>query len=359
MLICPGVQTTDGWILSGFQAGEEGSELLYQMRFSGRIGFRIRCIATLLWSGVYVAIRRLFRGPLLPSWSLLFEASTRYQKAIYKAVYDRPYIEEGRELIDALVVQVPSLEKVRMEQVDSPIAGTWVRPEASPREGVILYLHGAYAFFAAADKGFTADIAVETGLNVFALDYRLTPEHPFPAQLEDALGAYDWLVESGYQPKDITLMGTSAGGNLCLSLSLKIRDSGRPAPKLVVCLSPWTDIGNSGQSIDSNEPFDTIDRSMLEIGARWFLGEGRPTDPQISPINADLRGLPLMYLQAGRREIFFDMIHAFYEKAKSQGASIELDVWESMNHVFQGYGDQLPEAVEAMGRLAEVINRGS
>ncbi len=311
----------------------------------------------LLWSGFVAAFRRLIRGPLLPSWGLQFEASTLHQKAVYRAVYRLPNIEDGRELIDALVVQVPSLEKVKIEAVASPVNGAWYRPNSPRGEGVILYLHGAYAFYAAAEKGFIADITLETGLPVFALDYRLTPENPFPAQLEDAIAAYDWLVDLGYQSKDIIALGTSAGGNLCLSLLLKIKDSRRPSPKLAVCLSPWTDISNSGESIDLNERFDIIDRSMIEIGAKWFLGDESPDNPQVSPIQADLRGLPPMYLQGGGREIFIDMIRAFYERAKSQGARIELDVWDSMNHIFQGYGNQLPEAVEAMQRMAEVIHQ--
>jgi acetyl esterase/lipase len=310
-----------------------------------------------LWSGLTVALRRVLRGPLLPSWNLQFEASTHYQKAIYKAVYGLAYIEDSRELVDALVVQVPSLEKVSVKPVDSPVRGDWYRPEASKTDRVILYCHGAYAFYATAEKGFIADIAVITGLPVFAIDYRLTPENCFPAQLEDALASYDWLLELGFRETDIIVMGTSAGGNLCLSLLLELRDSKRPLPKLAVGLCPWTDIGNSGESIDENERSDTLDRSMIETGAKWFIGDDSPQDPRISPIHADLRGLPVMYLQAGGREIFIDMIRSFYEKAKSQGVDIELDVWESMNHVFQAYGDQLPEAREAMQRIAAVLHQ--
>jgi acetyl esterase/lipase len=328
-----------------------------RFKFSGRLGFRIRSIITLLWSGLFVAIRRIIRGPFLPSWGLQFEASTHFQKAIYRAVYRFPDIVDGRELLDALVIKVPSLEKVRIDNVESPVKGTWYRPETPRTEAAILYCHGAYAFYAASEKGFIADIAVITGLPVFAFDYRLTPENAFPAQLEDALASYDWLLDLGYQSKDITVMGTSAGGNLCLSLLLKLKDSGRSLPKLAVCLCPWVDVGNSGESIDLNERYDTLDRTMIELGAKWFVGDNSPQNPQISPIHADLRGLPPIYLQAGAREIFIDMIQAFYEKAKSQGANIELDVWESMNHVFQGYGDQMPEAKEAMQRIAEVVHQ--
>lgn len=328
-----------------------------RIKLSGRLRFRLQSILILLWSGLYVGLRRILRGPLLPSWNLIFEASSFYQKRIYRAVYRFSDIKDGRELLDALVLQMPSLERVRIEPVSSPVKGAWFRPESPKTDRAILYCHGAYAFYAKSEQGFLADIAVITGLPVFALDYRLTPENPFPAQLEDAVAAYDWLLECGYRGTDIIVVGTSAGGTLCLSLIQKVRDSHRPLPRLAVAFSPWTDIGNSGESVDKNEPFDILDRTMLELGASWLVGEDCPENPQISPIHADLRGLPPIYLQAGEREIFIDMIRTFFERAKAQGAEIELEVWESMNHVFQAYGDRLPEAREAMQRIAEVVRQ--
>lgn len=329
------------------------------MRFtlSGRLRFRFQAVLILLWSGVYVILRRILRGPLLPSWSLLFEASSHFQKAIYRAVYRFPDVKDGRELVDTLVVQAPSLEKVRIEPVNSPVRGAWFHPESFKTERVILYCHGAYAFYARAERGFIADVAVATELPVFAIDYRLTPENPFPAQLEDAVASYDWLLELGYRGTDIIVMGTSAGGNLCLSLIQELRDTKRPLPRLAVGVSPWTDVGNSGESIDKNERFDILDRSMIEPGASWLIGEDSLQNPQISPIHADLRGLPPIYLQAGGREIFIDMIRTFYERAQAQGVDIVLEVWESMNHVFQAYGDQLPEAREAMQRIATIVHQ--
>jgi acetyl esterase/lipase len=288
-----------------------------RIKLSGRLRFRFQAMLILLWSGLYVALRRILRGPLVPSWNLMFEASSFYQKAIYRAIYRFTDVNDGRELVDTLVGQMPSLEKVRIESVSSPVGGAWFRPESSRAERVILYCHSAYAFYASAEKGFIADVAVVTGLPVFAFDYRLTPENPFPAQLEDAVASYDWLLELGNRGTDIAVMGTSAGGNLCLSLIQKLRDSKRPLPKLAVGVCPWTDVGNSGGSIDKNERFDILDRSMIEPGARWLIGDDSPQNPQISPIHADLRGLPPIYLQAGGREIFIDMIRAYFERAQA------------------------------------------
>jgi acetyl esterase/lipase len=331
-----------------------------QVRFklSGGLRLRFQAIFILMWSGLYVALRRILKGPLLPSWGLVFEASSHFQKGIYRAVYRYPDVRDGRELLDALVVEVPALEKVRIEPVSSPIRGAWFRPESMKSDRVILYCHGAYAFYARAEQGFVAELAVATGLPVFAIDYRLTPENPFPAQLIDAVASYDWLLKLGYRETDMIVMGTSAGGNLCLSLLLELRDSKRPLPRLAVCISPWTDVGNSGESIVTNESFDILDRSMIELGAKWLIGKESPQNPRISPIQADLRSLPPIYLQAGGREIFIDMIRSFHEKAEAQGVDIELDVWDSMNHVFQAYGDRLPEAKEAMQRIATIALQG-
>lgn len=330
-----------------------------QFKLTGGWPFRLRSILILLWSGIFVAMRRLLRGPQVPDWSLLFEASTHYQRAVYKAVYSYADINDGREMIDALVVQVPALKKVNIKNVNSLIRGAWFNPGTPKTDRAILYCHGAYAFYAQAERGFVAQVAEMAQLPVFALDYRLTPEHPFPAQLEDALAAYDWLIESGYQGEEIVLMGTSAGGNLCLSMLLEIRDTKRPHPKFAVCISPWTDIGNSGASIDENEWCDILDRDMLEQGAKWFIGDDSAMNPRISPLHADLGGLPPVYIQAGGKEIFIDMIRAFGEKAKDEGLEVELEIWESMNHVFQAYGNQVPEAKEAMKKLALILNQES
>jgi monoterpene epsilon-lactone hydrolase len=255
------------------------------------------------------------------------------------------------------VVHEPSLKKVVVESINSPVKGDWFRPETQLSPKVILYCHGAYAFYAQVERGFIANLATTSKLPVFAVDYRLTPENSFPAQVEDAVASYDWLLELGYQASDIITIGASAGGNLCLSLLLNLRDSRRPLPRLAICISPWTDIGNSGESINKNERFDILDRGMIEKGAKWLVGDNNPQDPQISPLRADLHGLPPIYIQAGQMEIFIDMIQAFYERAGSQQVDIQLEIWESMNHLFQAYGDQLPEAKEAMQRIAAVIHQ--
>ncbi len=326
-----------------------------RLKLSGPLRYRLQIILILIRSAVTVILRRTLRGPLVPGWDLQFEASSHFQKALYKAVYRYQDIHDGRRLLDALGVGTPSLDKVAIETLSSPISGEWVRPVSFMKDRVILFCHGGYAFYARAERALAADLSLAAGIPVFSLDYRLTPEHPFPAQLQDAAACYDWLLGLGYQASDIVVLGASAGGNLCLSLLLHLRELNRPLPRLAIALCPWTDIGNSGESIGGNDPYDIIDRGMIEQGASWLLAGQDPRMPLISPIFADLRGLPPVYLQAGGREIFIDMIRAFHACAESQGVDIVLDVWESMNHLFQAYGDQLRESKEALQRIAALV----
>ncbi len=191
----------------------------------------------------------------------------------------------------------------------------------------------------------------------FALDYRLIPEHPFPAQLEDAKAAYHWLVENGVDPKRLVVIGDSAGGNLVLALLLALRDSNEPRPALGICLCPWTDVNNSGESMTRNEKYDWVEKRMADKWAQWFLKGADPRNPLISPLYANLGGLPPLYIQAGGSEILYDMICAFAERARAQQANVKLDVWENMNHDFQAFGDATPSSREALRRIGEWVDR--
>lgn len=326
-------------------------------KLTGSLRFRVQIVLLIIRSGIIVGLRRLLRGPLLPGWDLTFEASTHFQRALYQAVYRFQDIQDGRQLLDTIEVVSPSLGSVSIELVSQPVRGEWFRPKTFRKDRVILYCHGGYAFFGRVERSLVADLAQAAGIAVFAVDYRLTPENPYPAQVEDALACYEWLLGSGFTREQIIVFGSSAGGNLCLSLLLNLRYGNLPLPGLAIALSPWTDIGNSGESIAGNEPYDLLDRGMIEQGAEWFLGGQDPRDPLISPLYADLHGLPPLYLQAGGKELFIDMIRSFHQKAQDQGVNTVLDVWESMNHLFQGYGDRLPDSKDALQRIASLVNR--
>lgn len=150
------------------------------------------------------------------------------------------------------------------------------------------------------------------------------------------------------------VIGDSAGGNLTLALLLSLRDSRLPLPALGICLAPWTDAENCGGSMTANAAYDWIEPRMAARWAEWPCSGADRRNPLISPIHADLNGLPPIYIQSGSAEILHDMIRAFADQAREQGAKVTLEVWQNMNHDFQAYGDLVPESGAALARIGEV-----
>jgi acetyl esterase/lipase len=165
------------------------------------------------------------------------------------------------------------------------------------------------------------------------------------------------LLDNGSDGQHIVVAGDSAGGNLALVLLLCLREGNMPLPRLAVCLSPWVDMGNSGGSMTTNEPFDWVQKRMAERWAAWYCNGADPGDPHISPLHADLHGLPPIYIQAGDAEIFFDMVRQFNDAAHKQEADVILEVWEHMNHTFQAYGDQTKPSRFALAHIQKTIER--
>jgi acetyl esterase/lipase len=274
-------------------------------------------------------------------------------------------VTESRRYLDSIVLNSPALSEVSVTPLThETIRGSWfVSKKAEPRV-TVLYLHGGgYSFYPKGYANLIGLITVAAQSRTFALDYRLSPEHQFPAQLEDAVGAYRWLLDSGTDPNELVVGGDSAGGNLALALLLSARDLKLPLPKLAIALSPPTDFEaaieseGSGTSLVSNEAFDWIDRRMLAKWADWFCRPSQRRDPYVSPAYADLRDIPPIYIQAGRAEILYDSIAAFASRGKSQGADVVLESWADMNHDFQMFGYQAPQSTEALRRLGEVIDQ--
>ncbi len=327
------------------------------LELSGRGTYRLRNIVSLLWSSLYVSTRRLLRGPRLPGWNWALEVTVHFLRTQSRIAFDMPHIAEGREYLDVLVFHSPAVAKLSVEPVAGPVRGQWYLPPAERRVATALYLHGGgYAYYAKAHCNLIALVAWAAKARTFALDYRLIPEHPFPAQLEDALSAYEWLLASGVDPRRLLLAGDSAGGNLVLSLLLTLRDRNRPLPALALCLCPWTDLTNAGASMRANEDSDWVEKRMADQWAHWLCGGKDPRDPLLSPVMADLRGLPPLYVQAGSAEILYDMIRAFVQQAQKQGCPILFDLWQHMPHDFQAYGDVLPQSEEALARIEQIVD---
>jgi acetyl esterase/lipase len=225
--------------------------------------------------------------------------------------------------------------------------------------GTILYLHGgAYALGSInSHRELIARLVNTTNCRALAINYRLAPENPFPAALEDAINAYDWLISIGINPSRICIAGDSAGGGLAIATLLALREKDMPLPAGVLCFSPWFDLTLSGDSVYKNENLDPIlSSSILETYVNYYIGSNKASEPMISPLFADLRGLPPIHIQSGRNEILLDDSVRFYEKAQQAGVDVTLKIWDDMIHVFQLF-DFLPETKESMKQVSAFVSR--
>jgi acetyl esterase/lipase len=297
-------------------------------------------------------------GPRRPGWNIFVEVGTEFLKRHLIDVFNSTDVDSARAYLDSVVVSSPACARVSFtDLVQENFRGTWVAQRGSDPATTVLYLHGGgYSFYPRAYSHFVALITLATGAKVFALNYRLAPEYCFPAQLEDSLNAYRWILDCGTKPANLVIAGDSAGGNLALALLLVARDSAMALPSLAVLLSPPADFDTDYPSIEHNAEFDWLDKRMLMQWADWFCGTAERSKPLISPLRADLHGLPPIYIQAGRCEILYDSIKAFADAAQRQGADVVLESWEDMNHIFQMFGDRAPQSAEALRRIGEVID---
>jgi len=325
------------------------------VHFRGPLRYRLRCAVELLQAGLEVSVRRAVKGPRLPNWNWFVELATQMLKRQTLAAFQMSDVKEARRYLDSVAIDSPALSDVSATPVvREKFRGSWFAGKKTEASITMLYLHGGgYSFYPRAYANFIATITLAAKSRTFALDYRLTPEHRFPSQLEDALNAYRWLLEKGADPENLMVAGDSAGGNLALALLLAARDSKLPLPALAIALSPPTDFEID---LTGDWEFDWIEKRMLRQWADWFCDGAERSNPLVSPIRADLSGLPPIYIQAGRAEILYDSIQAFADRAQQQRANVVLQTWPDMNHVFQMFGPDSPQSAEALRRIGQVID---
>ncbi len=182
----------------------------------------------------------------------------------------------------------------------------------------------------------TAKLASCTGMEVLSFDYRLAPEHPYPAALEDAMKVWDYLMRVGYGARDVILTGDSAGGNLALALTLKLKEQGRFLPRGLVLMSPWTDLTSTGESFTSKKDVDPVlNPGYLERMIHAYARGEDLTNPFVSPLFGDFRGFPPTYVQVGENEMLLSDSMRLVDRLKEAGVVAKLDVFENMWHVFQ------------------------
>jgi epsilon-lactone hydrolase len=237
------------------------------------------------------------------------------------------------------------------------LSGLWVTLPGLFADRVVLFFHGGTFSLGSADShlGLCIRLARASGARVFAVDYRLAPEHVFPAAMEDALAAYRYLLSKGFAPHHILPAGISAGGTLVLDLLLLARDQNIPLPLAGVCMSPATDMLFEGESVIKNRDRDWITAEQLHAIRTVYLAGHDPKDPLASPVHAHLAGLPRLYVQAGTYELLVSDIGAFVDKARWSGVPVQAEIWEGMFHCWQLFAEQVPEGQEAIEHAGAFI----
>jgi epsilon-lactone hydrolase len=226
---------------------------------------------------------------------------------------------------------------------------TWT-PDANP-SNAILYLHGGGYVIGSLDshRHLAAEVGRASGARTLALHYRLAPEHPFPAPVEDTVAAYRYLLASGLQPNRIALAGDSAGGGLVVAALLAIREAGLTLPACAWCLSPWVDMEALGQSFTDRSAADpTVQRETIQMMAQWYLGGSDPRHRHAAPIYGDLRGLPPLLIQVGAAETLLDDSVTLARKAGAADVVVDLQIWPEMIHIWHIYFPVLSAARRAI-----------
>jgi monoterpene epsilon-lactone hydrolase len=262
--------------------------------------------------------------------------------------------------MESMVGALGLLDGTTVEAVDADgVPAEWVRPAVvTAPDACMLYLHGGGYVIGSCNthRALASHLAARTGMPLLVADYRLAPEHPYPAALDDALTAYAWLLAGGFEPGRIVVGGDSAGGGLTLALFLALRDRGLPLPALGVPLSPWTDLTLSGETMTSMADRDPmVRRAGLQRMSDWYVGAADPRDPLVSPLFADPAGLPPLLVQVGEIEVLRDDAVEFAARAVEAGVDVTIEVWPEMIHVWHAFGPAVPESDAAVTRVAEFV----
>ncbi len=264
-----------------------------------------------------------------------------------------------RRNMEKATAVVPVPEGVAFEPVEANgVAAEWAVAEGAREDVAIVYLHGGGYVMGSPNthRGLCARLSVVARARVLSVDYRLGPEHPHPAAVEDAVGAVRWVREAGLPSERTAVAGDSAGGGLTLATLVALRDAGDPAPAAGLCISPWTDLALTGGSIESRAAEDPmVQGDDLRLMAEAYLGGGDARAPLASPLYADLEGLPPLLLQVGSAEVLLDDAVRVAERARACGVEAELRVWDDMFHVWHAFAGMLPEGQAAVEEMAAFL----
>jgi acetyl esterase/lipase len=238
------------------------------------------------------------------------------------------------------------------------VPAEWTSMGTVRQNRVVLYFHGSGFIMGSVKthRALTAHISRAAGVRVLSVDYRLAPEHPFPAAVEDGTAAYRWLLGNGFAPERIAVAGDSAGGALAVATMLDLKESGAKLPAAGVFMSPVFDCALTGESMETKASADPmLQRDDLAFMFAHYLGPTDPRTPTASPLYGNLEGLPPILIQVGSDEVLLDDSRRFAQRAKEMGVPIELDIWEGMTHVWQMGVGFVPEAQKAVKEIGSFL----
>src|SRR2546421_2043621 len=300
--------------------------------------------------------RRRLRGRLLMSKEQQSQLDAFLRQGRLDTAAD---VASVRAAFNALTAQAPVPADIQQKPIEiGGVGGIEVTIAGNESENVILYFHsGVYVIgSAAATVPLVGDLVRRTGVNAITLDYRLAPEHPYPAALEDARAAYEGLLKQGMDPGQIVLAGESAGGGLAVATLLASREAGLPMPSCAFLMSPYADLTLSGETLVERQSLDPIlTLEGLRVRAPEYLAGADPADPLISPIFGDLSGLPPLLIQVGSHEILLSDALRLAGRAATADVAVTLDVTPGVPHVFQGFAGLLDEAGAALDRASDFV----
>jgi len=269
---------------------------------------------------------------------------------------DTMSVAERRAQYERAERAFPTPPDVKIDHVGTPGPAEWLTPPGARTDAAVLYLHGGGYVIGSprSHRHLAAAIGAAAKTQVLLPDYRLAPEHPYPAAVEDAYAAYRWLLMRGIAPARIVVAGDSAGGGLTAALLVAIRDRGMPLPAAGVCISPWTDLTCRAKSYETRKDADPIVKSegIHAMAAAYVAGKD-PKAPLISPLFADLKGLPPLLIHVGTDEVLLDDAVQLGERAKAAGVDATVDVWDQMVHVWHWFFPMLDEGRQAIARIGE------
>ncbi len=271
-----------------------------------------------------------------------------------------PTLAQLRQAFSRFYEQFRSGPEPLAEEVHvGDLRGYWISAPGAGDEATALFFHGGgFTIGSTRDHlDLCAGLSAACGARLLSIDYRLAPEHPFPAAVNDCAAAYEWLLQRGREPASLSLAGISAGGTLTLTTLLRARDQGLPLPAAAVCMSPVVDLTFPGASMESNRASDWVTSQRLESLQSNYLAGADPGLPLASPTMADLSGLPPLLLQVGGGELMRDDILAFKDKAVGAGVEVEFQLWEEMFHCWQVFRALLPQGREAIKSAGGFLKR--